>query len=87
MLRAVRKGKRQPFIIPSGLKGPLAGMVPGIWNRTTKGSVELMNPFKGRRTSQKKIAWMKRTVSRVTSNRNLKRAWGSEIDFVLRRGF
>ena len=87
MLMAIRKGAigNKPFIIPNGMAGQLSKMPAGIWRKGRGRFLNLVNPFKenvGKRT--KKIAWMRKAVAEVTTDANLKKAWGKEIDSFLR---
>ncbi len=86
MLNAIRKREveNKPFIIPSGLTGPMGRMVPGIWKRKGK-DFKLMNPFQGRRGKTKRIEWMARAVATVSERGNLLKIWRKEIDFILRK--
>ncbi len=85
MLNAIRtrKAQNKPFIIPSGLSGRMGGMTPGIWKRKGQ-SLQLANPFKGRRGKTKRILWMLKAVTTVSERGNLRKIWRKEIDFILR---
>ena len=85
MLKAIRtrKAQNKPFIIPSGLTGRMAGMTPGIWKRKGQ-SLQLANPFKGRRGKTKRLSWMLNAVTEVSKRGNLRKIWRKEIDFMLR---
>ncbi len=86
MLNAIRNREveNKPFIMPSGLKGPMGRMPPGIWRRKGK-DFKLMNPFQGRRGRTKKIEWMTKAVALVSERGNLLKIWRKEIDFILRK--
>jgi hypothetical protein len=87
LMRVVRSGAigRQPFIIPSGLTGRMAGMKPGIWKMGNRKSVSLMNPFDGKRGRTKRIAWNSRAADQVTQPDVMMRVWKKEVDWVLSR--
>jgi hypothetical protein len=87
MMRVVRSGAigRQPFIIPSGLTGRMAGMKAGIWKMGNRKRVSLMNPFDGKRGRTKRIAWNSRAADKVAGVDNLMRNWRKEVDWVLSR--
>jgi hypothetical protein len=87
LMRVVRSGAigRQPFIIPSGLTGRMAGMKPGIWKMGNRKRVSLMNPFDGKRGRTKRIAWNSRAADQVTQPDVMMRVWRKEVDFVLSR--
>lgn len=85
MLKAIRtrRAQNKPFIIPAGLTGRMAGMTPGIWKRKGQ-SLQLANPFKGKRGKTKRLAWMLGAVTEVSKRGNLRKIWRKEIDFMLR---